>query len=614
MDATTAIGTRPRHERTVPDLTGTLAGFSAVLGAAQTPEELLGLLASWTCRVLGISRCAIYLRDGDAGPFRGQVAHPPRRREANEWMQRSIAGIAADRFTQEILTTHRPVLITDARQDPRCVRRAMVRWDIHAMLGTPMLLRGKVTGLMFLDNGDAAYDYSPDVQRLAAALAEIGAAALDRMAELERARRTACTVGRQNRILRGAAMVDDELRGHLTAGSGIRDLVTSLARLTGKPCAVYDRALTTLACEPAGAEVPLNPQVTAALAALRDGEPTIIGPFPAHGIHRRLLATRAHDDVIVFMERERELSAFDTIAARRAAAAVPLLLRAQRRAAATEQDSRQALVRDLVGGHDGEGSLRRRAGLHRLQFDAPHVVCLLAHPHLTGAEVERAWWAAGHQAPPFRVDTHAGVVILLGLGHSQSPGDGIAHAKRTVAAIAHALPYANEVRVAVSAPCRAVDEYPVAARECEGLLRSRIGSPRASGPAPEPVVATDLGAERLLLSPGVASEALRFAREVLGPLLDSIDFRSLLFRTLVVFLDTNRNVRESGRRLEVHENTVRHRLRRAGSLTGLDLLGNAGDMLCAELAVLVLRAHDLLPALGASLPRDAARADERGPR
>ena len=603
MDAaTTAIGTPARRESTMPDVAGALAGFAAALGAAGAPDELLGLLGSWTCRVLGIGRCAIYLRDGVAGPFRGQVAHPPRRREADEWMQRSIAGIAADRFTQEILTTRRPVLTTDARQDPRCVRRAMVRWDIHAMLGTPMLLRGQVIGLMFLDNGDTAYDYSPEMQQLAAALAEIGAVALDRVTELERARQTARTVGRQNRILRGAAMVDDELRSHLTAGSGIADLVTSLARLTGKPCAVYDGALTTLACEPAGAEVQLIPQVASALAALRNGEPTVIGPFPAHGVHRRLLATRADDDVIVFMERERELSAFDTIAARRAAAAVPLLLRAQRRAAATEQDSREALVRDLLAGCDDEPSLRRRAALHRLRLDVAHVVCLLAHPDLTGADVERAWWAAGHDHPPFRVDMPAGVMLLVGLGDRQSPGEGMTHVKRTAAAVAHALPCGHAVTVAISAPCRTIDDYPAAARECDGLVGSRSGSPRASGPAPEPAVATELGAERLLLSPAVAAEALRFARDVLGPLLDGTAGGGLLLRTLVVFLDTNRNVRESGRRLDVHENTVRHRLRRAGGLTGLDLLGGPGDMLCAELAVLVLRRHDLLPGLAASRP------------
>ena len=600
--ATTAIGTRAPRANAGPDVASTLAGTATALAAATEPDELLGVLASRTCRVLGISRCAIYLRDGDAGPFRGQVAHPPRRREADEWIQRSIAGIAADRFTQEILATRRPVLITDARQDPRCVRRAMVRWDIHAILGAPMLLRGQVIGLMFLDNGDTAYDYSPELQQVAAALAEIGAVALDRVRELERARQTARTVGRQNRILRGAAMVDDELRAHLTAGSGIGDLVGSLARLTGTPCAVYDQTLTTLACEPSGAEMDLTPKVSAALAALPDGEPTVIGPFPADGVHRRLLAIRADEDFVLFMERERELSPLDTIAARRAAAAVPLLLRAQRRAAATEQDSREALVRDLLGGRDSETSVRRRAALHRLRLDAPHVVCLLAHPRLAGADVERAWWAAGHEAPPFRVGTPAGVMLLLALGDGRTTAGAIAHAKRTAARLAHALPSTDTVRVTISAPCQAIDEYPAAARECEGLVGASAGSARPSAPSWEPALATELGAARLLLSPAVASDALRFARGVLGTLLDERDLSRVLLATLAVFLDTNRNVRESGRRLDVHENTVRHRLRRAGGLTGLDLLSSPRDMLSAELAVLVLRRHGRLPGLATARP------------
>jgi hypothetical protein len=590
--ATTAIRTSPARAGVVPDVAGAIAATAAVLGDATDLDELLHVLASSTCRVLGISRCAIYLRDGEVGPFRGRVAHPPRRRDAEAWMQRSIAGIAADRFTQEILTTRRPVLITDARQDPRCVRRAMVRWDIHAMLGTPMLLRGQVIGLMFLDNGDTAYNYSPEVQQVAAALAEIGAVGLDRVRELERTRQTARAVGRQNRLLRGAAMIDDELRGHLAASGDLADLLESLARLTGKPCAIYDSELTALASHPPGLDTRLIPRARAALATLRDGDPTIVGPFPAHGVHRRVLATRAGEDFIVFLERERELTDLDTVAARRAAAALTVLLRARRRAAATERDSREALIRDLLDGSDGAASLARRACLHHLALDAPRVVCLLAHPRLTSAHVERAWRAVGREAPPLCVEVPGGVMILLGLGTDHSPGGGIGHAKQTAAGVAQALSWADGVTVAISAPCRTAEDYPAAARECEGLLGARA----AASPAPGiPAAATDLGAARLLLSPAVAAEAQRFAQEVLGPLLDGSPPSATLLATLVVFLDTNRNVRESGRRLGVHENTVRHRLRRAGRLTGLDLLAGAGDMLSTELAVLVLRRRRLLP-------------------
>lgn len=135
-------------------------------------------LAECLCSVLGVSRCAVYLRERRRGPFRGRLAYPLRRREADEWMRRSVAGGEADRFSGEIVRTRRPVLVTDARRDPRCVRQAMVRWDIRAMLGVPMLIEDDVIGLVFLDNAGQPYAYTRGVQRAAAKIVNLAAIAV----------------------------------------------------------------------------------------------------------------------------------------------------------------------------------------------------------------------------------------------------------------------------------------------------------------------------------------------------------------------------------------------------------------------------------------------------
>ena len=64
-------------------------------------------------------------------------------------------------------------------------------------------------------------------------------------------------------------------------------------------------------------------------------------------------------------------------------------------------------------------------------------------------------------------------------------------------------------------------------------------------------------------------EGERFAREVLGPLLDlPVGDRTLLVDTLCAFLDNAGSTKEAARFMSCHPNTVRYRLRRIRELTG----------------------------------------------
>ena len=70
-----------------------------------------------------------------------------------------------------------------------------------------------------------------------------------------------------------------------------------------------------------------------------------------------------------------------------------------------------------------------------------------------------------------------------------------------------------------------------------------------------------------------------------------------LLETLHVFFDSGRSIRASGVQLAVHENTVRYRLARVRTLTGLDVAADASDQLSVQMALLVLRlqGHPVLP-------------------
>ncbi|GAB3280164.1 PucR family transcriptional regulator [Parasphingorhabdus pacifica] len=63
---------------------------------------------------------------------------------------------------------------------------------------------------------------------------------------------------------------------------------------------------------------------------------------------------------------------------------------------------------------------------------------------------------------------------------------------------------------------------------------------------------------------------------------------SELARSLLVYLEAFGDVRAAGERLHIHPNTLRHRLRRAGEVSGIDL-GDATERLNAQLQLMVVR-------------------------
>ncbi len=85
-----------------------------------------------------------------------------------------------------------------------------------------------------------------------------------------------------------------------------------------------------------------------------------------------------------------------------------------------------------------------------------------------------------------------------------------------------------------------------------------------------------------------ATDVRAFAGRVLGPLIDD-DRNSELVDTLETYLRTQGNLNEVARRLFLHRNTVRHRLKRIARLTGANL--DDPDMrLAFQLAILGQRA------------------------
>ncbi|MGH3587736.1 MAG: PucR family transcriptional regulator, partial [Pseudonocardia sp.] len=143
-------------------------------------------------------------------------------------------------------------------------------------------------------------------------------------------------------------------------------------------------------------------------------------------------------------------------------------------------------------------------------------------------------------------------------------------------------PPGHSVVVGIGSPQRDVDGIGVTLAEAR-----QAAVVAASSPKPVSVrVLQELGPSRLLLG-WYSSEAFAdYAREMLGPLLDSDDPE--LIRTLEAYLERACSTAQTARALGVHRNTVAQRIARAERVLGATT-ATSDTRLALQLAIRVLR-------------------------
>ena len=576
---------------------------------AKDLDSLLHLIARHICDLSKVRRCSVYLLDENTGFFRGQVGHADSDIDAR--VKRLTAGVAADRFTREIVETKQPVLVSNALDDPRPIRSTMREWNIRAMLGVPMVLKGEVIGIVFLDNEDQPHSFTKAVREIASTFADLAAVAIAQAQMTVKMRQTLRTVARQNDLLRRAATLDDRFAELMLRGANLHEIADAVADLTGRPTAVYDagyqrRAVAVPArlgdeVVPRLLEAPHrdHPVVEEALSALDVSRPSVVGPLPDAGLHHRFLvapvSVREHLwGYVMVMEYGGRFGALDMHVARRAATNVALELSAERRAATAEWDARASLASELLRGTQDEDALQRRADFLGVDLTACHVVCLIsgdeqhrcALPRPRDVATVLAEATGSHDV--LATGVAEGVVGMVRLPvEGDAPLAAVARLKSGVADALATLQRDGRLVASVSSPCSAVGEFPRAYDEARQVMRCQHSF---AGPASAPVLAAaDLGAGRLFLASADRTEAERFAHDTLGRLLGEGDGCADLMATLRAYFAESYSVRRSAAALGVHENTIRYRLARIQELTGLNVAGHSDDQLTAQLALLVLQ-------------------------
>jgi sugar diacid utilization regulator len=590
-------------------------------------DSLLHIVAMRICELLDVRRCSVYLRDERTGLFRGQVGHADRNIDAA--IKGLTAGIEADGFTREILTTKRPVLIVNAQSDPRPVRSTMLEWNVQTMLGVPMVRKGQVVGLLFLDNEDQPHDYSESEQSLCGTFANLAAIAISHAQLTSELRTSLQTVERQNKLLRTAAAIEERLATLVLKGANLHEITEAVAELTGKPTMVIDAGMRPLATAPNDddggavldrvlARMRHEPELAAMITKIEGRNAAVIDAAGRTKLAKRMMAApiMVGNDAwgyLVVIEQGGWFNAHDRIVTRRAGTIVALEMSAERRAADAEMRAQETLARDLIVGTDDPASLLRRANFHGLHLTAPHAVMLFAtgenRAPLPSGRVFKALQEHHPEANPLVVGVEDGVAAVIELA-SHDGEKGIDEAKSIAADALTALGAKEVASVAISGICDEATQYPSSFREAQQV--SRCISVFCPPDAYRVLASADIGAARLLLSGTSKEDAERFARDTLGELLDP-GMEDLL-ATVQMFFAASRSVRRSAELLSVHENTIRYRLGRIREVTHLDVAADADDQLTLQLGLLILRLvgrisdGDLVGAAQATAPEESSES------
>jgi len=565
--------------------------------------RLLHLVLRKVCDLVDVRRGSLYLFDEGTGLFHGQVGVEADR-SVDDQVKHYRCGVPADRFTQEILETRAPVLVADAQHDSRPVRSTMRAWEVRSILGVPMIVGGDVRGLLFLDDIERPHDFSEAQQLLASAFADMAAVAITTAQRAEALSQSMRTIARQNNLLRKAVAMEERLTTLALRGGTVPDIAAMLAELVDEPCAVHDARFRRIAVGvPPGPgwappalmddDVRQAPEIRMALAGLPAREPTILGPFPRAGVHRRCLVVPivAREDTwgyLLVAEAKSPLRTIETLVAGRAAAIIALNVTFQRSDAEMEMYAREALVRRLLDGDEPAASTVARAEFHGLRSNRPYVAAVVAGrgrgaQAIDGAAVEEAALREGLPAV-WLAGVEGGALSMIVQLDDASDDLG-----RRFGAVVARIDGEVALQVAVSEVCDAVERLPAAHREATQAMRILRTFATAAG-SPAILTAGELGPAALLLAATERADADRLVEKTLGPLADADNPKTLeVLQTLQVFLESSRGIRRAAARLHVHENTIRYRLGRLAEATGRDVLTDPRALLDVQVALLILR-------------------------
>jgi sugar diacid utilization regulator/GAF domain-containing protein len=580
---------------------------------------VLSRVARTACDLIGVEQCRILLRDEATGRVTARASNTDRSSWAvDETLGRILAKSGSPTSSRALLAARVPVLLRAGPRGPELIKDDVLRIDAHALLVVPILHAGLPIALLLLADRGRPQIFGPTKQRTLAVFAELSAGVLQKQRAVEELRAELKTASQRNHVLAHSRHIESLLNRQLLSGAGLQEFATVVGDATEKSCAIYDEsgrrhALYIPPTEAAGpAPTALfeathrdHPDIRRALASLGKDEIRCIGPLPAAALPGRYLIARidvgneAWGYAALVETGAATLSALDEVALASAARHATLKLTVQQETVTSVLQARAALLPELINGDRNVDELRQRARYLNVKLDIPQIACVVESAGGDDLAAEPLLAAIQQRLPAAQVlggGALGGVVALVEVDGEVPALEAVTSLKQHFTELCRHNAGEHGLIVGLSTVCRAAPTLPRVLREARKVVGCARLYSRAGWSCV--IAADDLGPARLLLDHGAVSEAERFVHDVLGELLDDSETNRELLRTLHALFEGDRSVRRAAQLLNVHENTIRYRLSRVQTLTGLDIARAANDQMTAQLAVLMLRlkGHAGLPA------------------
>ncbi len=409
-------------------------------------------------------------------------------------------------------------------------------------------------------------------------------------------------LSRQNSIYRRTLAVCDELADAALGGADPARLTEVFARLVGKRIVLLDTAfrLRAQAGQPGSSRGlrwnRTDPSVDRLLRALEASRrPLRIPAIPGSLLDQACLVAPVVvretslgyllilDEPPTATSYEAQPDDAEFLTVTYAATLFALTLAHEQTSAELDLRYRSSVVDALVSGHflDAQDA-RRKARSLGLRDDLPLRIAMLRPvpsdaPAGTPGVPGPGGWAQRIAAvlPGAAAAVRDGALVVI------VPGDP------STEALAGLCGLGSGATCGVSEQVDSPELAPQGVRQAERAIDLGLRLGRAG----QPVRYDELGIYRLLCAIGDMRQLMRFARDVLGSLLDyDAEHRTDLVHTLSVYLHHHGSHKRSARMLHLHTNTVAYRAARIETITGLDL-DDPDDRLVAHVAVKIIESQ-----------------------
>lgn len=473
-----------------------------------------------------------------------------------------------------VATEGRPLVVRDYARDPRRVpvlKELIDAEELRSSICVPLMAEDNVLGVLYVSERTLRSFLQDEIDLMLAVAGVAGTVLADRLAQpaLQRAaaERTHRIVSLE-RSLRTLVEVADAGASCELPASGVAVAVRRLARELGAEVRMLDEHgnLQAEAGDVRGDEL--------AAVALEAGEACIGG--------------LAVTTLMPLDEGETELL-------RLTARVLTLLSLRQRTAAETEMRLSSEFLDDLLSGAAGadEAGFLRRAAMLGLDLHSSAVVVCVG-VHRSGTEVadrstspqrqlrERVERVARRTFEHVVVAQRPNEIVLI--LHAPSPDE--AALRDVVRSMLAAVSDGEQPSAGIGRPCTRLVDYAASFSEASMCLRLAI----ARGEVGTVLCPAELGLYALFGHQATRQALSAVVAETLGPLMEA-DRRahSEYVKTLGVYLSHDRHLETSSKALHVHVNTLRYRLSKIQSITGIDLR-HVDSRFLLELAVRVHQA------------------------